>query len=65
VIPDIKIRGDIARIALYMQRIYGATYSKRQTELFSKWNLDDPVSNEEVDLAQKINQLQNTDFLNQ
>jgi deoxyribonuclease-1 len=65
VIPDVKIRGDVARIALYMQRTYGATYSKRQKELFSKWNLEDPVSNQEVDLAKKINQLQNTDFLSQ
>jgi endonuclease I len=48
-----------------MQRTYGATYSKRQKELFSKWNLEDPVSNQEVDLAKKINQLQNTDFLSQ
>ena len=63
VIPNSAIRGDIARIALYMQRTYGATYSKRQLKLFSKWNLEDLVSDEEILLARKINRIQKTDFL--
>lgn len=63
VIPDSSIRGDIARVALYMQLTYGATYSKRQLNIFFKWDKEDPVSEEEKRLARKINQLQKTDFL--
>lgn len=64
VIPDATIRGDIARVALYMQRTYGATYSKRQQKVFAKWNSEDPISNEESRLARKINHIQKTDYLN-
>lgn len=30
-VPDISIRGDIARVAFYMRDTYGVTYSRRQT----------------------------------
>lgn len=58
VIPDKSIRGDIARIAFYMSRTYGVTYSKRQNFLFEKWNLDDPVSDYEKNLISKIKYIQ-------
>lgn len=58
IIPDAKIRGDIARVAFYMQDTYGITYSKRQQRLFEKWHLDDPVSPEERELNQRILRVQ-------
>lgn len=64
VIPDHSIRGDIARVALYMKNTYGATYSKRQLSLFNKWNREDPISSDERVLAQKINLIQGSSFLN-
>lgn len=62
-IPDISIRGDIARVAFYMQKTYGATYSKRQLSLFTKWNSEDPISEEEKTLAKRINAIQGTTYL--
>lgn len=64
-IPDLSIRGDIARVALYMQKTYGATYSKRQLSLFIKWDTEDPISDEEKSLADRINTIQGTTFLSQ
>lgn len=58
VIPDISIRGDIARIAFYMNQTYGVTYSKRQRALFDKWDKEDPLSGEEMIRAEKIKKIQ-------
>ena len=57
-IPDPEIRGDIARIAFYMQRHYGVTYSRRQEALFSKWDREDPVSQEERVRCERIRKVQ-------
>jgi deoxyribonuclease-1 len=54
VIPDKSIRGDIARIGLYMSKTYGVTYSKRQLMLFKKWDKEDPVSSIEINRIQRI-----------
>ncbi len=58
VIPDISICGDIARVAFYMQDIYGVTYSKRQAQLFTEWDKQDAISEEEVLLNQRIKKTQ-------
>jgi len=58
IVPDSNIRGDIARIAFYMQRQYGVTYSKRQLSLFKKWDKDDPISQKEMFLNQEIRKVQ-------
>ena len=58
IIPDPKIRGDIARIAFHMKRVHGVTYSKRQQSLFEKWDKEDPISQEEIRLNAKIIQAQ-------
>jgi deoxyribonuclease-1 len=57
-IPDKSIQGDIARIGFYMRDAYGVTYSRRQLELFSQWHDNDPVSNEEIQLNNKIIKVQ-------
>lgn len=53
-IPDVSIRGDIARIAFYMRDTYGVIYSARQTKLFEEWHMADPVDKEEYDLNMRI-----------
>lgn len=57
-IPDPEIRGDIARIAFYMQRHYGVTYSRRQEHLFHKWDREDPVSQDERVRCERIRKVQ-------
>lgn len=57
-IPDHSIRGDIARVAFYMQKSYGVTFSKRQLGLFEKWNEEDPISPEELNRTRKITLIQ-------
>ena len=57
-IPDKSIRGDIARVGFYMGKTYGVTYSKRQLELFKKWDMEDPVSSEEFHRQQIIFKMQ-------
>ena len=58
VIPDTSIRGDIARIAFYMNQKYGVTYSKRQLKTFMNWDSIDPISDEERNLNQRIKKVQ-------
>ncbi len=57
-VPDITIRGDIARVAFYMRDTYGVSYSKRQSEVFNEWDKQDAVSEEEVLLNQRIKKVQ-------
>jgi deoxyribonuclease-1 len=59
-VPDISIRGDIARVAFYMRDTYGVTYSKRQEAIFNEWNKQDAVSAEEILLNKQIKKVQGT-----
>jgi len=54
IVPPANIKGDIARIAFYMAKHYGVTYSTRQKKLFDKWAQEDPVSLEEKKHHKKI-----------
>ena len=47
-VPPSDRKGDIARVGFYMQRAYGISYSKRQLELFKKWDRQDPISKQEI-----------------
>lgn len=58
IMPPREIRGDIARVAFYMQRHYGIGYSRRQEELFWKWDKEDPVSAEEKARCERIRKIQ-------
>ncbi len=51
--PAEHIRGDIARIYLYMSWFYGFSLTSEEKEYIKKWNFLDPPSEEE----KKINQL--------
>lgn len=57
-VPPDQVKGDIARVAFYMSKTYGVVYSKRQSDLFSKWNALDPVSDNEKAHHKKIIQVQ-------
>ena len=57
-IPAPEIRGDIARVAFYMQRHYGVTYSRRLESLFHQWDREDPVSSEERSRCERIRKVQ-------
>ncbi|MDR9500018.1 MAG: endonuclease, partial [Hydrogenovibrio sp.] len=57
-VPDPSIRGDIARIAFYMRDTYGVDYSRRQLQVFERWNVNDPVSYDEYRLNKRIEQAQ-------
>lgn len=43
-VPPQSRRGDIARVAFYMSKKYGVSYSKRQQKLFEIWDRLDPIS---------------------
>jgi len=57
-VPDVSIRGDIARVAFYMRDVYGVIYSNRQIQIFNRWHGSDPVSHEEVELNRRIEKAQ-------
>ena len=56
--PPASIKGDIARVAFYMNKTYGVVYSKRQQELFIKWNTLDPVTDDEIKHHQRVIEVQ-------
>lgn len=47
IVPPPNKKGDIARVAFYMNETYGVNYSKRQVKLFKQWDEQDPISPEE------------------
>ena len=44
VYPRAEIRGDIARIYLYMSKTYNIKLSKEDKKMFEKWDEEDPIS---------------------
>lgn len=57
--PKKEIRGDIARIYLYMSKTYNIKLSKKDKEMFEKWDLEDPISEWERVRNQRINKVSN------
>ena len=45
--PRPEIRGDIARIGLYMEAVHGVSLSASQRKLFEAWRSEDPVDADE------------------
>jgi len=58
IVPPSNKKGDIARVAFYMTKTYGVTYSKRQLELFKKWSKQDPISAQERAHNKRVIQVQ-------
>jgi len=54
--PRAAIRGDIARIYFYMADRYGLELAKSQQQLFMAWDKQDPVTDAERALQQRIAQ---------
>lgn len=46
--PREEIRGDIARTYFYFENIYKMQLTDSERELFLRWDLDDPVTEEEI-----------------
>ena len=58
VVPDDTIKGDIARIGMFMSSRYDLKLSKRVINLYKKWNKLDPVSQKEWVLNKRIEKVQ-------
>jgi len=56
--PSDKVKGDIARVYLYMDKRYGLELSKHQKEVFKKWHRLDPVDAHECVVAKIILKVQ-------
>lgn len=48
--PQPSVRGDIARIYLYFEEVYGLRISRKQRQLFTAWDKLDPVGQVECDI---------------
>ena len=57
--PKKEIRGDIARIYLYMLKTYNIKLSKKDRKMFKKWNEEDPISEWEKIKNERINKVTN------
>lgn len=53
--PKKDIRGDIARIYLYMSKTYNIKLSKEDRKMFEKWDMEDSISEWEVIKKERIN----------
>ncbi|MBK5942145.1 hypothetical protein CCR96_23470 [Halochromatium roseum] len=56
--PPDALRGDIARIMLYMRDTYGLRLSRQDEQLYAAWNELDPVDAWEMKRQQRIARLQ-------
>lgn len=54
--PAPPVRGDIARVYFYMADKYNLNLSRAQQQLFIAWHKQDPVTPQEVELNQRIQQ---------
>lgn len=56
--PKRAVRGDIARIYLYMEQTYGIPISRKRRQLFDVWNQSDPVDEWEKTRNQRLEKIQ-------
>lgn len=56
--PRPEIRGDIARMAFYMERLYGVEIDEEQRELFERWQEEHPPDEWELLRHDRIEELQ-------
>ncbi len=57
VYPRAEIRGDIARIYLYMSKTYNIKLSKEDKKMFEKWHLENPISKWEKIKEERIHNI--------
>ena len=63
--PAPFIRGDIARIWLYMNETYELNISAEQVEMFTEWDKEDPVSMWELERQERIEVIQGNTYITQ
>ena len=56
--PPDAVRGDIARIMLYMQDTYGFRLSRQDQQLYAAWNNADPPDAWEIERDKRITRVQ-------
>lgn len=56
--PPPEVRGDIARVSFYMEKMYGVALSDQQRQLFTAWSKQDPVDAWERERNQRIEKIQ-------
>ncbi len=56
--PPARVKGDIARVYLYMDRRYGLELTPEQKRLFLKWHKEDGVDAKECKLAKVFQKIQ-------
>lgn len=59
--PPKPVRGDIARIMLYMEDTYGFRLSRQDRQLYAAWNNADPPDDWEIKRNRRIARLQGKD----
>lgn len=56
--PPPSLKGDLARISLYMRDQHGIKLSRQQEQLFSAWSKMDPVDSWELERDRRISKIQ-------
>lgn len=56
--PAKKIRGDVARVWLYMNKIYGVSLSSNTKAMMNSWSNDDPPDAWEIERDKRIEAIQ-------
>ena len=56
--PALHVKGDIARVYLYMDKVYDMRLSKVEKQLFLQWHLEDKVDEKECALAKFYKKVQ-------
>ena len=56
--PPTPVRGDIARIMLYMSDTYGFALSRQDAQLYAAWNNTDPPDAWEIERDHRISKIQ-------
>ena len=56
--PGQSVKGDVARVYLYMDKVYNMKLSKKQKQLFLQWHEEDKVDEKECALAKFYKKVQ-------
>ena len=57
VIPPLHVRGNIARVYLYMKKNYKINLTEAQIEMYKKWDEEDKVDEKECHIYQQISKI--------
>ena len=57
IVPPLHVRGNIARVYLYMKEVYKINLSETQVKMYEKWNEEDRVDEKECHIHQQISKI--------